>query len=51
MVNRSTTTLTIRVTPELIGEIDAKVKVSKQKSRNAWITWAIKQGLRKHGRQ
>jgi hypothetical protein len=49
MKERDTVILPVRIKKILLTEINEKVCTSRQKSRNAWVIWAITQGLRKHG--
>lgn len=45
---RDTVILPVRIKKTLMTEIDRNLKSTKQVSRNAWLIWAIKQGLRSH---
>ena len=48
MKERDTVILSVRIKRELYAQLGDAVKASKQPSRNAWLTWAISLGLRKH---
>lgn len=51
MKERDTAILAVRIKKTLLAEIARKVAIIKQPSRNAWMTWAIKQGLRRHKKE
>ncbi len=48
MKERDTEILPVRIKKELYNQIDQAVKRSRQPSRNAWMNWLIKEGLRSH---
>ena len=49
MKERDTVILAVRIKKELLNSVQQRV--SKRKvSRNSWIIWAIKEGLRSHRR-
>ena len=45
---RDTAILPVRVKKSLLLELNQAVKASRQPSRNAWMIWLIKEGLRSH---
>ena len=49
MKERDTIILPVRIKKDLMAEVDEQVPKARQKSRNSWVIWCIKQGLRKHG--
>lgn len=50
MKERDTAILPVRIKKTLLSEVEQKV-AKKGVSRNSWLIWSIKQGLRKHERQ
>jgi len=48
MKERDTVILPVRIKKDLMAEVEEQVPKTKQKSRNAWVIWAIKLGLRDH---
>lgn len=50
MKERDTVILPVRIKKTLLNEIDDNLLKTKQKTRNAWLNWAIKNGLRKHSK-
>ena len=57
MKERETTTITVRIDYDLLDRVNENYPKSRQlspkdkkPSRNAWIIWAIKNGLRKHSK-
>lgn len=48
---RDTLIIPIRVKIPLFARIDEAVKSSRKPSRNAWLIWAINNGLRKHSKK
>ncbi len=51
MKERDTVILPVRIKKNILAEVNETVPKSKQKSRNAWLNWAIKNGLRPHRRK
>jgi len=51
MKERDTSILPVRIKKSLLAEVNGAVVKSRQKSRNAWLNWAIKNGLRPHRRK
>jgi len=45
---RDTEILSVRIPKDLLPQIDATVKRSRQRSRNNWLNWVIKQRVRRH---
>jgi len=50
MKERDTVILPVRIKKTVLAELNDRLPDTKQKSRNAWLNWAIQQGLRKHGK-
>lgn len=50
MKERDTIILPTRIKKDLLPRIEIAVAKSRKKSRNAWLIWAIEQGLRPHSR-
>ena len=46
MAERNSVILSIRIPKDLLAELDNKVAISKRRSRNDWLLWAIRDGLR-----
>jgi len=46
--DRDTTIIPIRVKNDLVPQIKQAVSRSRQPSRNSWLNWLIKEGLRPH---
>ena len=44
---RDTVILAVRIKKDLMSEVNQKV-ARKKMSRNSWMLWAIRQGLRSH---
>ena len=51
MKERDTVIIPIRVKKSLIPEMLTAIKKSRKPSRNAWLNWAIIQGMRKHNKK
>ncbi len=47
MKERDTVILPVRIKKDLMLEVNQKVS-RKKVSRNSWLIWAIRQGLRSH---
>ncbi len=50
MKKRDTTILAVRIKNDLLAQVIEKV-AKKGVSRNSWLLWAIRQGLRSHPRR
>jgi len=48
MKERDTLILPVRIKKDLMAEVNEQVPNTRQKSRNAWVIWCIKQGMRDH---
>jgi len=48
---RDTVILPVRIKKDLMAEVEEQVPQTKQKSRNSWVIWCIKNGLRPHKRK
>ena len=48
---RNTIIVAVRIKKELYAHVLDAVKTSKQLTRNAWLNWAIQQGLRRHKKE
>ena len=51
MKERDTVILPVRIKKTLMAEVEEQVPKTKHKSRNAWVIWCIKNGLRPHKRK
>jgi len=52
MKERDSVILAVRIPKDLLLQLDNKVRISKRRSRNDWLLWAIKDGLRdRHAKQ
>ena len=51
MTERNSVILSIRIPKDLLAELENKVASSKRRSRNDWLLWAIRDGLRNRRRK